>query len=325
MTASRKLRVAVVGAGSIGEHRVRLCSASPDVDLVGVVDTDSERAREVAARYGAPVCGEMDLSSIELDAAVVSVPTEHHETVTAPLLERGMAVLVEKPIAAALDEADRLIGLAERKGALLQVGHTERFNPAVAALRKVCRDPRFIEAHRLGSFQPRSLDIDVILDLMIHDIDVVLNLVPSEVERIDAVGVQALSSRLDIANARIVFCNGAAANLTASRISVGKVRKLRVFESTSYMSLDYSQQEVLHYALNRPDKGALPQIVSRTLPVKRAEPLGLELQDFWRAVRDGRPASVDAQQGRRALQICLEVGARVHEGLERGRVWHAAH
>ena len=325
MTASRKLRVAVVGAGSIGEHRVRLCSASPDVDLVGVVDTDSERAREVATRYGAPVCGEMDLSSIELDAAVVSVPTEHHETVAAPLLERGMAVLVEKPIAAALDEADRLIGLAERKGALLQVGHTERFNPAVAALRKVCRDPRFIEAHRLGSFQPRSLDIDVILDLMIHDIDVVLNLVPSEVERIDAVGVQALSSRLDIANARIVFCNGAAANLTASRISVGKVRKLRVFESTSYMSLDYSQQEVLHYALNRPDKGALPQIVSRTLPVKRAEPLGLELQDFWRAVRDGRPASVDAQQGRQALQTCLEVGARVREGLERGRVWHAAH
>ncbi|MEE8536864.1 MAG: Gfo/Idh/MocA family oxidoreductase [Acidobacteriota bacterium] len=324
MTALRKLRVAVVGAGNIGEHRVRLCSASPEVDLVGVVDTDSARAHEVAGRYGAPACAVRDLPGLELDAAVVSVPTEHHEIVTASLLERGVAVLVEKPIAAALDGADRLIALAERKGALLQVGHTERFNPAVTALREVCHDPRFIEAHRLGSFQPRSLDIDVILDLMIHDIDVVLNLVRSEVERIDAVGVQALSSRLDIANARIVFRNGAAANLTASRISVGKVRKLRVFESTSYLSLDYSQQEVLHYALDRPEKGALPQIVSRTLPVRRAEPLGLELQDFWGAVRDGRPASVDGHQGRRALQACLEVGERVREALERGRVSHVA-
>jgi predicted dehydrogenase len=311
-----------VGVGSIGEHRVRLCRAAPDVDLVGVVDRDLVRAREVAARYGAPVWEAGELQKAALDAVVVSVPTKQHVLVAAPLLERGVPVLVEKPIAASLEEADQLMSLAERKGTLLQVGHTERFNPAVVALREACRDPRFIESHRLGSFQPRSLDIDVILDLMIHDIDVVLGLVRSEVERIDAVGVQAISSRLDIANARIAFRNGAAANLTASRISVGKVRKLRVFEPAGYLSLDYSQQEVLHYTLSRSPEGDLPQIVSRTLPVQRAEPLALELQRFWGAVRSGGPPVVDALQGRRALEVCLEVGVRVREAQERARMPH---
>jgi len=314
-----RLRVAVVGTGSIGEHRVRLCRAAPDVEVAGIVDARPERAREVAARHGVPVWSEADLRRERLDAAVVSVPSETHAAVAGPLLERGVAVLVEKPIAASLEEADRLIDLAARRGALLQVGHTERFNPAVEALRGVCRDPRFIEAHRLGSFQPRSLDIDVILDLMIHDIDVVLELVRSDVERLDAVGVQALTPRLDIANARLIFRNGAAANLTASRISVGKVRKLRVFENDRYLSLDYAQQELVQYTVAPPAVGAPPQVVSRTLPVERAEPLARELGAFFAAVRTGAAPPVDGRQGRRALAVSLEVARRVLEGMERGR------
>jgi predicted dehydrogenase len=312
-----RLRVAVVGAGAIGEHRVRLCRAARGVELAGVCDRRPERAREVAERYAAPVLAEDELAHATLDAAVVAVPTDAHAAVAAPLLERGVPVLVEKPIAASLEEADRLIALSGRGGALLQVGHTERFNPAVRALRAVSRSPRFIEAHRLSTFQARSLDIDVILDLMIHDVDVVLDLVGSEVERIDAVGVQALSPRLDIANARLAFRNGAAANLTASRVSVGKVRKLRVFESDSYLSLDYAQQEVLQYALERAPGQERPQIVSRALPVERAEPLALELEAFFGAVRRGGPAEVDGAQGRRALEICLEIARCVRQGLER--------
>ncbi|MEE9218666.1 MAG: Gfo/Idh/MocA family oxidoreductase [Acidobacteriota bacterium] len=319
MKRERCLRVAVVGAGSIGAHRARLCSAAPGVELVGVLDRNPERAREVAARYGAPVWSERELAAESLDAAVISVPTEAHVEVGAPLLERGVALLVEKPIAASLAEADSLIAIARRTPALLQIGHTERFNPAVEVLRQVCKQPRFIEAHRLGSFQARSLDIDVILDLMIHDIDVVLNLVRSEVERIDAVAVQALTARLDIANARLMFANGAAANLTASRISVGKVRKLRIFEPHNYLSLDYTQQEVLHYTLSSSPGGGAPQIISRTLPVSRREPLAREMEAFFSAVCDGSAPIVDGAQGRRALEVSLEIGRCVAEAHERGR------
>lgn len=319
MSRPSPLRVAVVGAGAIGEHRVRLCRASPAVEVAGVVDSRPERAREVAARYGVPVWSEAELARSGIDAAVVSVPTEAHAAVAAPLLERGVAVLVEKPIAATPEEAERLAGLAERRRALLQVAHTERFNPGFEALRRESRDPRFIEAHRLSSFQARSLDIDVILDLMIHDIDAVLVLVPSELERIDAVGVAALTQRLDIANARLVFRNGAAANLTASRVSVGKVRKLRVFESDRYLSLDYAQQEVLHYAVARAPGEPRPQIVSRSLPVERSEPLARELESFFAAVRAGTPPAVDAAQGKRALEVAVEVARRVAEGMARGR------
>jgi len=317
VSAERRLRVAVVGAGAIGEHRVRLCRAAPGVELAGVVDSQPDRAREVAGRYNAPVWSEADLAREPFDAAVVSVPTQAHAAVAAPLLERGAAVLVEKPIASSLEEADRLIALAARRGALLQIGHTERFNPALAALRQVCRAPRFIEAHRLSSFQERSLDIDVILDLMIHDVDVALQLVPAEVERVDAVGVSALSSRLDIANARLAFSNGAAANLTASRVSVGKVRKLRVFESDRYLSLDYVQQEVLEYSLSRAPGEKRPQIVSRALAVQRAEPLALELEAFFSCTRTGGRPAVDGSQGRRALEVSLEVARRIDEGMRR--------
>jgi predicted dehydrogenase len=319
LSASGPLRLAVVGAGSIGEHRVRIAQAAPGVEVAGIVDARPERAREVGERYGAPVWSEADLARERIDAAVVSVPTNLHAAVAAPLLERGVSVLIEKPIAASLEEADRLIALAGRRKTLLQVGQTERFNPAVGALRRESRDPRFIEAHRLSSFQPRSLDVDVILDLMIHDIDVVLDLVPAEIDRIDAVGVAALTSRLDIANARLVFRNGAAANLTASRISVGKVRKLRVFESDRYLSLDYTQQEVLHYSVSRPAGDSKPQITSSALAVERAEPLALELASFFACVRTGAAPRVDGRQGRRALDVALEVARRVGEGMERGR------
>jgi len=231
-----------------------------------------------------------------------------------PFLERGVAVLVEKPLARSLAEADRVIAAAARSGATLAVGHTERHNPAVRVARALIDRPRFIEVHRLGTFPDRSLDIDVVFDLMIHDLDVVRSLVGDEVASIEAVGVPVLTSRIDIANARLRFTNGCIANITASRISRDRVRKIRFFQADAYISIDYASQEVECYRLLRPP-GERPVIDGGPVTVEHEEPLRLEIADFLEAVRSGRPPQVTGADGRRALALANEITVRMAASL----------
>jgi predicted dehydrogenase len=245
-----------------------------------------------------------------IDLASVAVPTVLHETVASELLDGGVDVLVEKPITATLDEAERLIGLARSKGRVLMVGHTERFNPAVEALVSEARNVRFIESHRLGAFSARSVDIDVVLDLMIHDLDVVLALVGEAAMSVDAVGVGALTNKVDIANARIRFGSGCVANFTASRISAQKIRKLRVFEPHAYYSLDYSAQQVEHWFLEAAG-GDQPSIQRATLPVHTDEPLRREIEAFISAVRTRHSPPVSGEEGKRALELALRVSRSI--------------
>lgn len=306
MTAAGSIRVAVVGVGHLGRHHARILADLPGAELAGVVDVDAARAREVAAQ-----CRTVVLSGIEalpgtVDAVAVAVPTESHVAVAGPLLDRGIPVLVEKPIAGSVEEGRRLLEVAERRGLVLAVGHTERFNPAVDAARAHLHAPRFIEGHRLGTFSPRSLDIDVVFDLMIHDLDVVLSLVDSPVERIDAVGVPVLTPRIDIANVRMKFESGCIANLTASRISRDRVRKIRIFQPDSYVSIDYAAQDLEVWRLVR-QAGAAPLIEGGKQPVEREEPLRRELRDFVEAVAGGRRPRVTADDGCRALELAERI------------------
>src|SRR5438105_9579642 len=255
-----KLRVAVVGVGHLGRHHARILSTLPAVDLVAVVDTNRARADAIARASRTEAAFDFRDVLGRVDAGTVGVPAEGHRDVAAPFLVSGLPVLVEKPMARSLAEADAMIEAAARAGTILAVGHTERFNPAVDAARPMLRDPRFIEVHRLGTFPERSLDIDVVFDLMIHDLDVVLSLVPSEVEAIEAVGVPVLTGRVDIANARLRFANGCIANLTASRISRDRVRKIRFFQPAAYVSIDYAAQKVEMYRLQKKTAGAAPAI-----------------------------------------------------------------
>jgi predicted dehydrogenase len=307
---STRLRVAVVGVGHLGQHHARLFAARRDIDLVGVADADPRRAEEIAARYATRCFPDHRSLAGEVDAVSVAVPTRDHHAVAADLLGAGCHVLVEKPITVTLAEADDLIARAGAAGRVLHVGHTERFNPALAAARPVVRRPRFLECQRLGTFAPRSLDVDVVLDLMIHDLDVVLSLVPSEVVGVDAVGVNALTDKIDIANARIRFADGAAANLTASRISMGKTRKLRIFQPESYLSIDYAVRQVQYFFLKR-DTAAPPEIVGRELRVEEGEPLAIEIDAFVRAASGGEDCGVSGPEGRRALDVARRVVAAI--------------
>lgn len=303
---AERIPVAVVGVGQLGARHARIYSELPQAELVGVADLHRERAEEVARTYGVRAVEDYRELLSEIEAASVAVPTVSHEDVTCALLDAGVHVLVEKPVAASLPEAHRMAELARRKDLRLAVGHTERYNPAVAAVLAQSRDPRFIEVHRLGSFSPRSLDIDVVLDLMIHDLDVVRKLVGREVEAVEAVGVPVLTPRVDIANARLRFAGGAVANVTASRVSQEKIRKLRVFERDRYVSLDYQSQEAVRFQLV-PRPGGRPEILRETLPVRREEPLVRELTDFLGAVREGRAPLVTGEEGLLALELALRV------------------
>lgn len=300
------MRVAVVGVGHLGRHHARLLASMPGVELAGVVDTNRERAREIAAACGtAALDAPADLVG-RIDAAVVATPTNSHVEVAGPLLEKGIPVLVEKPMARSVAEADLLIESARRGGAVLAVGHTERFNPAVAAACRVLSSPRFIEVHRLGTFPDRSLDIDVVFDVMIHDLDVILSIVESPAAAIDAVGVPVLTSQIDIANVRLRFESGCIVNLTASRISRERTRKIRFFQPDSYVAVDYAAQAVEMWRLVRPPAG-MPRIEGGPLDVTQDEPLRRELEDFVDAVRSGRPPVVTAADGRRALSLAQQI------------------
>ncbi|MGP0074167.1 MAG: Gfo/Idh/MocA family protein, partial [Bryobacteraceae bacterium] len=239
-----KIRVAVIGAGVFGRHHLRVLSQSLNATLVGVVDADPERAAQAAAEHNCITFATLGELAGNVDAAVVAVPTSLHAEVGCELLESGIDLLVEKPIAGNLASARRLVDTAAEHGRILQIGHLERFNPAVAALKKITSIPLFFEIHRLSLFSPRSLDVDVVLDLMIHDVDIVLSLTRAEPVEIRAAGIQILSNKDDIANVRLQYPNGCVANFTASRISTERVRKLRLFQPRQYLSLDYTRQDL---------------------------------------------------------------------------------
>ncbi len=309
------LRIAVIGVGHLGKHHARILSALPGVALVAVVDTNRARAEEVAAACGTQAAFAAAEGIGRVDAVTVAVPTERHREIALPFLAAGVPVLVEKPMARSLTEADELIDAARRAKVALAVGQTERFNPAVAAARPLLTDPRFIEVHRLGTFPERSLDIDVVFDLMIHDLDVVLSLVGSEVESIDAVGVPVLTGRVDIANARIRFANGCVANLTASRISRDRVRKIRFFQPAAYLSIDYAAQKVEVWRLEQ-GAGPMPSIQGGDIDVVNEEPLRRELADFVDAVVSGRAPMVTGEDGRRALAVAQQITDKIESQMQ---------
>jgi predicted dehydrogenase len=304
------IRVAVIGVGHLGRHHARILSELPGARLTAVVDTIEERARAAAEPSGAAVLTDYRALQNNVDAITIAVPTELHRDIAQPFLERGIPVLVEKPMARSLAEADDLLQAARKSNAVLAVGHTERYNPAIAAILPLVSRPRFIEVHRLGAFPDRSLDIDVVFDLMIHDLDVILSLVKSPVSAIEAVGVPVLTTRYDIANARLRFEDGCIANITASRISRERVRKIRFFQQDAYISIDYAAQEVEGYRLVRRD-GARPDIQGGQLPVQREEPLKRELADFVGAVREKRAPLVTGEDGRRALALAEAIAERM--------------
>jgi predicted dehydrogenase len=308
------LRVAVVGVGHLGRHHARIMASLADVTLVGVVDINAARAQEIGAQYSTGAFTDAREVLDRVDAVSVAVPTENHLAVARPFLERGIAVLVEKPIARSVQEAEALIDAARRGGAVLAAGHTERYNPAVQAALPLVTTPKFVEVHRLGVFPERSLDIDVVFDLMIHDLDVVSALVKSPVASVEAVGVPVLTPRVDIANARLRFESGCIANITASRISRDRVRKIRFFQPDAYISIDYAAKEVEAYRLARRE-GERPAIEGGKLDVPQDEPLRLELEDFVAAAREKRQPMVTGEDGLRAVVLAEAITARIGEGL----------
>jgi predicted dehydrogenase len=334
----RELRVAVAGTGAFGQNHLRVYQefAAEGVTLVAAIEPDAARAAETAEKYGVAVFPSVDAAlraDLKLDAVSVAVPTVHHCAVAGELLAAGVDCLVEKPLAASLAEADQLIALADKHERILQAGHLERFNPAVLAIEPKLTRPMFFEAHRLSVFTPRSLDVDVVLDLMIHDLDIVLTFARSPVREVRAVGLPVLSPKVDIANVRVEFESGCVANFTASRVSTERVRKLRFFEPRQYVSIDYARRDLLVIGI---DPGfsiekamalgeasgfqdGLPGLSFTKPHVTPGEPLKLEIASFLDSVRNRRPPRVTARQGREALALALEIqGAMVAHAAKAG-------
>jgi len=302
------VRVGVVGVGSIGRHHARILAAAPDAEFVGLFDTDFDRAGRVAEEFGCTAWTSLEGLLGSVDAVTVAVPTPAHAEVGERCLAAGCDIMMEKPLAAGIDDADRLIAAAERAGKLLQVGHVERYNPAVEALLPRVDNPGFIEIHRMGTFVERSLEVDVIADLMIHDIDIVHSLVDAEVTDVRAVGIPVLSNEIDIANARLELSSGCIVNMTASRVSMNRVRKVRIFQPRAYFSVDYSDQSVACYRLQDED-GGRASIAGDPVMVDKGEPLLAELRDFVACVRTRDAVRVDGRAGRRAMATALKIRA----------------
>ena len=351
------MRVAVAGTGAFGKNHLRvyreLEAAGEGVALVAAVEPNAARAAETAAKYAIPVFASVDAllaADLKIDAASVAVPTVHHHAVASVLLDAGLDLLVEKPLAATLAEADDLLVLAAKHARILQPGHLERFNPAVLAVQSRLRRPMFFEAHRLSIFTPRALDVDVVLDLMIHDLDIVLTFAASPVREVRAVGLPILSPRVDIANVRVEFESGCVANFTASRVSTERVRKLRFFEPRQYVSIDYARRELLvirmdgdggsgtnglppeiaaAIAAGKADPALLAKLAAAGTggpapglsfvkpPVTPGEPLRLEILSFLEAVRTRQQPRVTARQGREALALALEIQASMADHAQR--------
>ncbi|MGH9487324.1 MAG: Gfo/Idh/MocA family protein [Terriglobales bacterium] len=305
--------VAVVGCGSFGRHHARIYRQLPQAQLVGVYDLQPERALALGAEFGVPVLTSLQQVAQAARAASVAVPTSVHAAVTTRLLDAGVDVLVEKPIAPTLAAADEMIAAARRNQRLLMVGHLERFNPAVVLVRPRVRQPLFFEVHRLSVFTPRSLDVDVLLDLMIHDLDLVLSFVNSPVSDLQAVGLAVLSPHTDIANLRLSFENGCVANFTASRVSTERVRKLRFFQPREYLSLDLARHDAEVYRLGATPGAPLPSLQHEHYGGGGIEPLQSELQAFLAGAASRRPPECDGAAGRAALAIALRAAAAVRE------------
>ncbi len=301
------IRVGVVGVGALGQHHARVYAAMPGVTLVGVADALPARADEIARTLGTHAYADYAPLLGEVDAVSIATPTTHHAQIGEQFLRAGAHVLVEKPISHTIEDAGRLIRAAEENQRVLQVGHLERFNPAVRALREIVKRPRFFEAHRMGLFTPRSLDIDVILDLMIHDLDIIALLVPSPPAKINAVGIPILTRRIDIANARIEFADGCVANITASRVSMEKIRKLRLFQPREYISLDFTRQDVAVFSLTGAPGVEGNKILSRKIAPEHKEPLVEELNAFLRAAQGKGPIECTGEEGRKALALALQI------------------
>lgn len=308
-----KIRVAVVGVGYLGKQHVRIYRELENVELVGVVDKNPAVAGAVAAQFQTRTW--LDLASLfgQVDAVSLAAPTTEHARLGCALLEKGIDVLVEKPIAASVDEANQLALAAGQNQRILQVGHLERFNPAVVAVQKMLTRPLFFEVHRLGIFTSRSLDVDVVLDLMIHDLDLVLAFANSPVKAVHAVGLPILTSKVDIANARIEFSSGAVANLTASRVSIEKVRKLRFFQPHEYISIDFTRQDVTVISVSAAAAGEKPMTVPRRLTPPQAEPLKEEIVSFLDKVHSRQTPLVTAESSTRALALAQQVLEKIRE------------
>jgi predicted dehydrogenase len=306
------IRAAVVGVGYLGAFHAEKYASLPGVELVGVVDADADRAAAIAAKVGAPAIGRIEDLFGRIDCASIAVSTPAHFAVASALLAQGIDVLVEKPITATLEEGHALVDLAAQHGRILQVGHLERFNPAIRSLASVLTRPRFIECHRLAPFTERGTEVDVILDLMIHDLDVILSVIDSPLERVEAVGVPVLSETADIANARLRFASGAIANVTASRVAMKRERKIRFFQADTYVAVDYGDRSIRIYRRIPGENGAQPSIDASEQHFSDADPLFDEIEAFVQAVRTRTTPLVDGVTAVRAM----EVAERIRAALE---------
>ncbi len=309
-----KIKVGVVGVGYFGQVHAEKYSKIEEAELVGVADLDASRAKEAAKRYRTrPFRQHTDLFS-KVQAVSIAVPTPFHHPVAKDFFLNGIDVLLEKPISRTSEEAEELIELAESKGLIFQMGHLERFNGALSGVEGRVQHPRFFESHRLGPFSGRGAEVDVVLDLMIHDLDIMLSLIRSQVRSLQAAGIPILTRYPDVANARVEFENGCIANLTASRISREKVRKTQIFQAEGILSVDYLSQNLFFARKKYPEEeGKVPELVTEEIPVRKVDPLEAEVRSFLRSVRNREPARVSGLDGKRALELALQVIQKINE------------
>jgi predicted dehydrogenase len=311
-----RLRAGVIGVGYLGRFHAQKYAALENVDLVGVADVSRERAEKVAAEVGTTAFTNYGELLAQVDLVSIVVPTQHHFPVAKECLEAGCHILLEKPVTQTVAEADELIRMAADRHLVFQVGHLERFNPAILALRGVLKNPLFIESHRLAPFKTRGTDVNVVLDLMIHDIDIILNMVPSTVKVVNSVGVPVLSNEVDIANARLQFENGCVANVTASRASREAMRKIRIFQSDAYISIDYQERKIAIFRKGGeglPIPG-LPNVTMEEKSFEQGDALLAEIRAFIDAVGTGTAPPVTGEDGKRALELALQINLKLwHE------------
>ena len=302
------LRVGVIGVGYLGRLHAQKISSFDDVAFIGVCDTDRERGKSVAEEFGTSFVGETRRLLQQVDAVSIAVPTTAHFRVAIEAMRSGVHVLLEKPIAASVREGRALVREASARSLVFQIGHLERFNPAVLSAASVLKEPRFIECHRLGTFGGRGTDVDVVLDLMIHDIDLILSFVRSPVTRISAVGVPVISPNIDIANARLVFANGCVSNVTASRVSMRKQRKIRIFQEDAYVSMDFVENNIQIFRRIYPEEpGGLPEITGEVLETEKGDPLRDEIHSFVDCAKTGSAPRVSGTDGLAALEVAFRI------------------